>query len=140
MNALYLAVLHLQHASAEELYDVRIDVELPSDKRVTTYVRSRARYLEEVSAVRRATSLLAPTSPAIRAALDERRRRTSAQLAEIFGAELSQFPRAERAERKALLESLSDWSTWAFLREERGLTESAARAVLRRGMRDHLGL
>ena len=118
----------------QRLYAVAdvVPSELPLAERVPAFCRSRARVLEYLMPVMRATRIREPFSPQL---LRNRHRyiaSADAEVARVFAPELSQLPDAEAA---ALLDALylaAGGPAWDALRGDRALDADRALAVMTR--------
>ena len=106
----------------------RIDPGLAFDERVDRFVRQRADLLEAVTPARRAASVHAPFSPAIRASVEAGHKFLRAQLAEVFAVELDAVAEPAAEQVLDMLDVATTWASWDVLRhlEGRSVDESAA--------------
>jgi AcrR family transcriptional regulator len=102
------------------------------DVRLDAFVAQRARVLEAITPVRRASLLQEPTSPQLRSSRARLLALARGEVAEVFGAELDRRSRADRAELLDALDAASSWQTWEALRAHQGLSPTRARRVMQR--------
>ena len=102
------------------------------DDRLDAFVAQRARVLEAVTPVRRASLLQEPSSAELRSSRVGLLALARAEVAEVFGRELESRPRADRTELLDALDAASSWQTWEALRAHQGLSPPRARRVMRR--------
>jgi TetR/AcrR family transcriptional regulator, regulator of autoinduction and epiphytic fitness len=109
-----------------------LPVAAPLDVRLDAFVAQRARVLEAVTPVRRASLLKEPTSPQLRSSRARLLALARSETAEVFGAELAPRSGADRSELLDALDAASSWQTWEALRAHQGLSPTRARRVMRR--------
>jgi AcrR family transcriptional regulator len=97
------------------------DPDAPLDERVDALVARRTRIYKEGAQVRRAALLQAPSSPALRNALERGRRAARAELEAVFAAELGRVAEAERVRLLAALEVVAGAGTHENLTTHPGL-------------------
>jgi AcrR family transcriptional regulator len=124
-------------AAARELERLSALVEpLPTEStlgdRLDAFVVQRARVLEALTPVSRASLLQEPRSAALRSNRQRLLRRGRAEVADVFAAELGRLTRADRAELLDALDATSSWQTWEALRAHQRLSATRARRVMRR--------
>lgn len=102
------------------------------DDRLDAFVAQRARVLEAVTPVRRASFLQEPRSAQLRASRVRLLALARGEVEKVFGAELDPRPRADRVELLDALDAASSWQTWEALRAHQGLSPTRARRVMRR--------
>lgn len=107
--------------------------------RLTTFVTRRARVLEAISPVRRASLRMEPFSNEVRTRLEAARARGRREAERVFASELGSLPPAERREVAAALGAAASWSTWEHLRRHQGLGLERARRVMARMLASSLG-
>ncbi len=106
--------------------------DLPLAERIDAFCTSRARVLEYLMPVMRATRLREPFSPQL---LRNRHRyiaSADAEVARVFAPELSRLPDLEAASLLDALYLATGGPAWDALRGDRGLDPDRARAVMRR--------
>jgi AcrR family transcriptional regulator len=118
----------------QRLYAVAdvVPPELPLAERVPAFCRSRARVLEYLMPVMRATRLREPFSPQL---LRNRHRyiaSADAEVARVFAPELARLPEAEAASLLDALYLATGGPAWDALRGDRALDPDRALAVMTR--------
>lgn len=116
-----------------------VDPSLPFPERLEAFVSGRAELLEALTPIRRAASVHAPSSPAIRARLEDGHRLLRAELASAFGPEVAALPRARRRPVLDMLDVAATWSSWDVLRTLDGRSPEEAAAVVADLIRAILG-
>ena len=109
-----------------------LPVGAPLDVRLDAFVTQRARVLEAITPVRRASLLQEPSSPELRSSRARLLALARGTVAEVFGAELDRRPRVDRIDLLDALDAASSWQTWEALRAHQGLSPTRARRVMRR--------
>ena len=100
--------------------------------RLATFVARRARLLEAITPVRRASLREEPRSRAVAENLGRGRLSGRREAQKVFAPEIARFGVSEREEVEAALGAGTSWSTWEALRRHQGLTAARARRVLER--------
>jgi TetR/AcrR family transcriptional regulator of autoinduction and epiphytic fitness len=100
--------------------------------RLDAFVAQRARVLEAVTPVSRASLLQESSSAELRSSRMRLLALARAEVAGVFGAELDRRPRADRIDLLDALDAVSSWQTWEALRAHQGLSPTRARRVMRR--------
>jgi TetR/AcrR family transcriptional regulator, regulator of autoinduction and epiphytic fitness len=108
-----------------------VDPSLPLPERLDAFVRQRARFLEESSAVRRAALLLEPESEVVAGWLESWRRATATELERVFRSELDEHARGERGVLLSALVSAASGPVWEGYRLHRRMGTERARAAMR---------
>jgi TetR/AcrR family transcriptional regulator, regulator of autoinduction and epiphytic fitness len=117
-----------------------VDVDLPVDERITTFVRYRGALLEAVTPFRRAAQVHGPFAPEIRQAVERATAYLHDEVARAFGPELDKVPASTvRNEATQGLAMAMSWPAWDALRTESGCTVEQATATTRRVVRAILG-
>lgn len=111
----------------------------PFAARLADFVTRRARVLEAISPVRRASLRSEPFSNEVRTRLERARARGRREVELVFATELAPFAAAERRDVAAALGAAASWSTWEHLRRHQGLGVERARRVLARMLASSLG-
>ena len=109
-----------------------VPADLPLAERIARFCTSRARVLEYLMPVMRATRLREPFSPQLARNRARYIASADAEVARVFARELSRLPDEEAA---ALLDALylaTGGPAWDALRGDRGLDPDRARAVMSR--------
>ncbi|MCU1452743.1 MAG: TetR family transcriptional regulator [Acidimicrobiales bacterium] len=113
---------------------VPIDPARSLDERITALVRQRSLLLEVVTPVRRAALVHAVGSPEINRRFQEGHDFLRAEVATVFGAEISAAG-AAGADLLDVLDVALAWSTWDTLRALDHRSETEARALVERMVR-----
>jgi|GEM_PF-44183 len=109
-----------------------VDPRLPFERRVVAFARTRGRFFERLSPVRRAAMRHEPASPALARILRAAHQFSRNLACSAFNRELAAMPPQAAAEARSALSAISSWETWDFLRRREGLScEKAARVVAR---------
>jgi AcrR family transcriptional regulator len=116
-----------------------IDSALPFERRLSTFVRERARLFEHIAPVRRASLRIEPTSPEITRRLRDAHQFAKKQALKTFERELAAVPAGEAAEVSTALDAASSWENWDFLRRRANLPAKQAGRVMERMIGDLLG-
>lgn len=111
----------------------------PFAGRLATFVTRRARVLEAIAPVRRASLRMEPFSHEVRTRLEVARGRGRREAERVFATELAALPVAERREVAAALGAAASWSNWEHLRRHQGLGVDRARRVMARMLASALG-
>ncbi len=126
MEALFAASGQLILEQRDETYEP-IPTDLPLERRIEAYCHQRARMLEQIAPIAKASSLKEPFSPALQSYRRAHTERVRDELRILFAREV--------ADDEALLTALtatSMWPTWGTLRDAMGLDVEAARLILTR--------
>ena len=99
------------------------------------FVEQRARVLEAIAAVAKATGLQEPFSPALAAATKSARDYGRAELAEVFATEIAGLDADSRLHALDACDALTTSDTWEYLRVRRGLPPDEAAATLSTSLR-----
>jgi TetR/AcrR family transcriptional regulator, regulator of autoinduction and epiphytic fitness len=97
--------------------------------RVTALVERRAALFEEVAQVRRASLLVAPSSPVLTERLARAAARLSRESARVLAPELDSLPPKRRADVLTAVDLALSWEAWDALRRVQGLPATAAQRV-----------
>jgi AcrR family transcriptional regulator len=100
------------------------------DRRVAALARQRVRLYEAAGTAMRAGRIIAPDSPALRAAFDARRALLRDQIVSQFGAEIAAAPSADRRMLTDALDIACGLEQVEHLRVDRALTPRQAERVL----------
>jgi AcrR family transcriptional regulator len=100
--------------------------------RLDAFVVQRARVLEAVTPVSRASLLQESSSAELRSSRMRLLALARDEVAGVFSAELDRRPRADRVDLLDALDAVSSWQTWEALRAHQGLSPTRARRVMRR--------
>ena len=130
LEAIYASAGDLQVERVRNIYKP-IDPDLPFEDRLAAFVKFRARALEYVTPVRRASLRLESSSPEA-----ARRMRAAHQLArgqalQIFARELGPATGPNYAIATDALDSVSSWEIWDFLRRRVELPIKQASRVIK---------
>jgi TetR/AcrR family transcriptional regulator of autoinduction and epiphytic fitness len=137
MEALFRAVVERQ--GERMLARARpVSPDLPFDERADLFVEQRARMLEWITPVRRASLLQEPFSEELTAARDLLFRVGEDNVAHVFARELGRFDPDEGAVVLAAASCACSWNAWDALRIS-GRSEAQARAAMRRSLSALLG-
>jgi TetR/AcrR family transcriptional regulator of autoinduction and epiphytic fitness len=107
----------------------------PFPMRLAVFVDQRARVLEAIAAVAKATSLQEPFSPALAAATKSARELGRAEIERVFAIELENLDGSTRDHTLDACDTLTASDTWDFLRVRRGLPPEEAAATLSTSLR-----
>lgn len=102
-----------------------------ADVRIASFVAARARQHEAIAPVRRAAIISEPFSGVLHRRLTQARARDRAEVARVFGQELSARTAIERRELLEAMTAAASWSAWESLRAHQGLTAAQARRVVK---------
>ena len=134
LEAIYASAGDLQIERVRALVKA-VDPALPLDDRLQAFVRNRARVLEYIAPVRRASVRLENSSPEI-----SRRMRTAHEMArdqafEAFKPELGSCSGDDAMEVRAALDSVTSWEMWEFLRRRAELSVRQSGKIVERLLR-----
>jgi AcrR family transcriptional regulator len=107
----------------------------PFEARLEAFVAQRARVLDAIAPVAKATALQEPRSPALANATRYARRQGRAELERVFRIELDSLEPARRTRALDACDALTNSDAWEFLRVRRGLGLAAARATITDSLR-----
>ena len=102
----------------------------PFETRLEAFVEQRARVLEAIAAVARATALQEPFSPALAAATKSARKIGRAELERVFETELANLDAPTRDHVVDACDALTTSDTWHTLRIRRGRSPNEAAATI----------
>jgi TetR/AcrR family transcriptional regulator, regulator of autoinduction and epiphytic fitness len=102
----------------------------PFETRLEAFVEQRARVLEAIAAVAKATGLQEPFSPALAAATKSARDFGRAELEEVFATELAALDDSTRLHALDACDALTNSDAWEYFRVRRGLASREAVATL----------
>lgn len=115
---------------------VSVETSIDLDRRLAIVARQRAALLEAVTPIRRATALVAWSSPEVRSRLAAGHQFLRSEVGSAFAPEIDRARRSDGDDAAAeLLDALDvacSWSTWEQMRSQLGLDHDAAVAVLER--------
>lgn len=134
LSSLYLAV-SLRVSERLALLVRPVDVTLPLDARIDTFVRDRAVLLEAMTPFRRAAQVHGPFSPEIRRVLREGSVRLRRGIEEAFGPELGRLPADDRDTVLDALATATSWAAWDTLRSDWDRSVDGAVAAVARTVR-----
>jgi len=129
LEALFAAAAERYRDHVVALVDV-LPSDGPLEARLDAFVEQRARILEAITPVRRASLLQEPFSEQLRASRDATLAVARKEVAHVFDQELSTLPAEERDDALTALDIASAWSTWDALRLA-GHDPSRAAAIMR---------
>ncbi len=129
MEALWLEAGRRELAKISALADVP-EATLPLAERTTRFCASRARVLEALLPVMRASRLRLPTSAQLRRNWAWYVDVGDSEVRAVFGPELDGLPDDDAVRLLDALYLVSSSSAWDALRGDRGLSPSAARTVM----------
>ena len=115
-----------------------VDPDLPLDERIEGFCAGRARILEWMTPVRRASLLQEPFSEELSRARDAYNAAGRASMVELFRPELDALAPDERADVTAALAAMAGWNAWDDLRTS-GLDPESSQRVVARTFRALLG-
>jgi len=132
-------------ADLEEIYEVAgqrqarrlrpllvpVDPELPLRPRIAEFVRRRGELLRRLDPVARAARLREPFSEQLQANREVIVQLMREQCAATFLPELALLPAVDRDRFATAVATASSWAAWYHLRNDQGLGDSDAAAVLR---------
>jgi AcrR family transcriptional regulator len=124
MEALFAASGQVILEQRDETYEP-VPTDLPLDRRIEAYCHQRARMLEQIAPIAKASSLKEPFSPALQSYRRTHTERVRDELKTLFAREL-----ADDDTLLTALTAASMWPTWGTLRDAMGLDVDAARHVL----------
>jgi AcrR family transcriptional regulator len=101
----------------------------PTEARVAALVERRAEIYEEIAPVRRASTVVAPSSPVLTARLADTAAWYRREMERVLAPELTGLDRRNRADAVAALDVTLSWEAWDQLRRVQGLSVAAARRV-----------
>jgi AcrR family transcriptional regulator len=107
----------------------------PFESRIEAFVEQRARVLEAIAAVAKATGLQEPFSPALAAATKSARDLGRAELEEVFATELAALDDGTRLHALDACDALTNSDAWDYFRVRRGLPSHEAAATLATSLR-----
>ncbi len=116
-----------------------VDVAAPLTDRLQVFAARRARLLEAMTPVRRASLREEPRSAEVAVRLERIRTLGRLEVEHVFAGELERLDETERREVAAGLAVAASWSTWEELRRHQGLPPARARRVLHRMLAALLG-
>ncbi|MGA5301651.1 TetR/AcrR family transcriptional regulator [Nucisporomicrobium flavum] len=128
MEALFAASGQLILEQRDETYEP-VPTDLPLERRIEAYCHQRARMLEQIAPIAKASSLKEPFSPALQSYRRTHIQRVRDELRTLFAREIG--------DDEALLNALTAaamWPTWGTLRDAMGLDVDAARQILTRSV------
>jgi TetR/AcrR family transcriptional regulator of autoinduction and epiphytic fitness len=111
-----------------------IDPHLPLADRTAAFARHRVRVLTALHPVASAARLREPASQTLRDNRDALLSAARATLEQVFRTELDSLAEPARARVLTALGLVTSWGAWWQLREECGLEEAEAEAVMRTGL------
>jgi AcrR family transcriptional regulator len=129
LEALFAAAAQRQSELLGELV-VRLPTEGPLADRIEAFVDQRARVLEAIAGVQRASQLQEPFSAELRRGRAIMLDRGRAEVERVFGAELEARPPGARKDLLDALDAVTTWTYWEHLRERRSVPEKRARRIL----------
>ena len=121
------------------LFALDVDPSAPFADRVEAFVAARVRLVEAMGQVGRVARNLASKQPRIAGELGRIRAVLRGQVADLFAAELAACTRADAAATLGALDVLTSWESYHLLRDDQGLSRSAATAAIATGVRRLLG-
>jgi TetR/AcrR family transcriptional regulator of autoinduction and epiphytic fitness len=128
LEALYASAADRQAEHLAARFEpLRVDG--PSADRVTALVERRAALFEEIAPVRRASLLVATSSPVLTERLADTAARFRRDTARVLAPELDVLSPKRRADMLAALDLALSWEGWDALRRVQGLSVAAAQRV-----------
>lgn len=134
MDLLYAAAAERQYERMATLLDPPV-VEGPLGARIEAFFAHRARLLEAITPVRRATLLLEPFYEVLASRLKTARLVARVEVERAFAPELARLGPVERREVVHALTVATAWPTWESLRAHQRLGVKQARDVMARMVR-----
>ncbi|OJF12975.1 TetR/AcrR family transcriptional regulator [Couchioplanes caeruleus] len=132
MEALFAASGQLTLDQRDDIHEP-IPRDLPLERRIELWCHQRARQLEQIAPVARASSLKEPFSPALQSYRRIHIQRVRDELKSLFAGEIGGDEDTLNA-----LTAAAMWPTWGTLRDAMGLDPAAARTALARIVRSQL--
>ncbi|MFI5494942.1 TetR/AcrR family transcriptional regulator [Actinoplanes sp. NPDC051859] len=129
MEALFAASGQLTLDQRDDLHEP-IPPDLPLDRRIELYCHQRARQLEQIAPVAKASSIKEPFSPALQSYRRIHLQRVRTELSTVFAREINGDEDLLNA-----LTAAAMWPTWGTLRDAMDLDPAGARAALARMLR-----
>jgi AcrR family transcriptional regulator len=133
LEALFAAAAERYRDHVVALVDV-LSSDGPFEDRLDAFVEQRARVLEAITPVRRASMLQEPFSEQLCASRDVTLAVARREVARVFRQELSTLSGEEREDALAALDVVSSWSAWDALRQS-GQDPAHAAAIMRTMLR-----
>jgi AcrR family transcriptional regulator len=130
IEELHAAAVQRQVQRTSHLY-VHLPASGSLSSRIRALIENRSTVFEAVAPTRRVAERLAETSPQIAEALDFHHQLLQAQVAELFGRELSRISRVRRADALSAVDVAAGWETWDHLRRIQGLSITSSGRVVR---------
>ena len=124
MEALFAATGQLVLEQRDDTHEP-IPADLPLERRIEAYCHQRARQLEQIAPIAKASSLKEPFSHALQSYRRTHIQRVHDELKTVFAREIDGDEDLLNA-----LTAMSMWPTWGTLRDAMGLDLDAARAAL----------
>jgi AcrR family transcriptional regulator len=107
----------------------QLSTRLARPTRIERTVAHRAAHFEDIAPVRRALMSRAPTSPAVRRAIEAADALLLQDLQATFATELESLPSTSRADHIGAMDTCTSWEAWEHLRTASGLPVREARRV-----------
>jgi AcrR family transcriptional regulator len=137
LDDLFLAAAREQRVRVATLVQP-LPADGPLEARLTAFVAQRARVLEAIAPVARATALQEPWSPSLANASRYARRQGRAELEHTFAVELDALDPDRRTGALDACDLLTNSDGWEFLRMRRGLGVAAATATVTEALKQLL--
>jgi AcrR family transcriptional regulator len=134
LDDLFLAAAREQRARVGKLVRA-LPADGPFEDRLTAFTAQRARVLDAIAPVAKATALQEPWSPALASASRYARRQGRAELEQVFAIELAALAPASRTRALDACDALTSSDSWEFLRTRRNLGIVAATATVTDALR-----
>jgi TetR/AcrR family transcriptional regulator of autoinduction and epiphytic fitness len=134
LDDLFVAASHEQRGRVAALIRV-LPTTGPFEARLDAFVDQRARVLEAIAPVAKATALHEPFSPALAAASTSARQLGRAELEHVFATELADLEPTIRVPALDACDTLTNSDSWDTLRVRRGLSFGAAAATTATALR-----
>jgi AcrR family transcriptional regulator len=134
LDDLFLAAASEQRARVAALVRA-LPVDGPFEERLAAFGAQRARVLEAIAPVAKATALQEPWSPALAGASRYARRQGRAEIERVFATELDAFDGERRTRTLDACDEFTSSESWEYLRVRRSLGVAAATATVTETLR-----
>lgn len=134
LEAIYASAGDLQIERVSAMVK-QIDPALPFDDRLQAFLRNRARVLEYIGPVRRASIRLENSSAEISRRMRFAQEMARTQTFQAFDSELKSLSGNDAAEVRAALEGVTSWELWEFLRRRSELSVKQSSTIVERLVR-----
>jgi len=138
-DALVRTAVARQQEHLAPLYALEIDPTAELGDRIDGFVAGRVRLVEEMGSVGRVARNLAAKQPRLAEELGRIRAVLRGQVADLFAPELASRSDHDATVTLAAIDVLTSWESYHLLREDQGLSRTAAAAVITTGLHRLLG-